>query len=187
MPISDATTTTLVEAEPEGLYEVIGTEVREKPPMGAYEYDLALVLAEAINAIARPLGLGRAFVEMLFDLRPAVDRSRRPDVAFVSTERWPMTRRAPREAAWKLAPDLAVEIVSPSNEVSDLLRKVEEYFRAGVRAVWVIEPDVLKVYAYTSPTAVRIFAVGDELDGGEVVPGFRIALSDLFGEEQPAA
>lgn len=187
MPITDATTTALVEAEPEGLYEVIGAEIREKPPMGAYEYDLANVLAEAIALIARPLGLGRVFVEMLFDLRPAVDRSRRPDVAFVSTERWPMTRRATREAAWKLVPDLAVEIVSPGNSHSDVLRKMREYFRAGVRAVWMVDPDGMEVYAYTSPTAVTIYAVGDELDGGGVVPGFRLGLRELCGEEEPAA
>lgn len=58
--------------------------------------------------------------------------------------------------------------------------KIEEYFRSGVRQVWVVYPGTSKVYLYDSSTSVRILQVGDDLDGGSMLPGFRLALEDLF-------
>ena len=60
------------------------------------------------------------------------------------------------------------------------LDKLEEYFKAGVRQVWVVYPRHSKVYAYTSTTAIRMLAPGDELDGGDVLPGFHLSVTDLF-------
>jgi Uma2 family endonuclease len=103
----------------------------------------------------------------------------------VAHERWPIERRAPQAAAWEVVPDLAVEIVSPTNKGYDDAIKLEEYFRAGTRLVWVVYPPTSKVYVYGSPTSVRILALGDELDGGAVLPGFRLPLATLFGPEAP--
>src|SRR5438874_1075007 len=110
--------------EPDGFYEVVGSLVVEKPPLGAFEYELASLLCLELGTFAKANRLGRAVVEMLFDLRPAVDRQRRPDVAFVSAERWPIGRRAPRVAAWAVVPDLAVEVVSPTNTVTGVMTKL---------------------------------------------------------------
>ena len=68
-------------------------------------------------------------------------------------------------------PDLAVEIVSLTNSADEVADKLEEYFKAGVRQVWVVYPVHTKVYVYSSTTAVQILAPGDELDGGDVLPG----------------
>ena len=114
---------------------------------------------------------------------------RRPDVSFVSSSRWPLDRGIPRTSAWDVVPDLAVEVVSPTNTAEAVLAKLEEYFRAGTRLVWVVFPDQEKVYVYESPTTVRILQAGDDLDGGAVLPGFRYSLAELFGDEggQPEA
>lgn len=170
--------------EPEGLYEVVDGRVVEKPPMGSYESELASILQEILGPFARSRGLGRVLTEMIFDLRPAVDRQRRPDVAFVSASSCPLHLRAPKVAAWAVVPELAVEIVSPTNPATEILAKVEEYFLAGSRAVWVVYPELAKLYAYDSPTSVRVLAPGDDLDGGAILPGFRVPVADLFG---PAA
>jgi Uma2 family endonuclease len=117
---------------------------------------------------------------MIFNFRPTVDRERRPDVAFVSFERWARDRRVPRTRAWAVAPDLAIEIVSPTNTADEIAEKLKDYFQVGVRNVWVVYPRQSKVYVYTSPTAIRVLALGDELDGGDVLPGFRLPLHKIF-------
>src|SRR3954471_21033560 len=95
-------------AEPDGLYEVVDGRVVEKV-MGAYEVDIANLLDDLLTEFARPPGLGRSHVEMLFLIDAASGLKRRPDVAFVSRERWPFGRRAPRQEAWDIVPDLIIE------------------------------------------------------------------------------
>jgi Uma2 family endonuclease len=169
--------------EPEGLYEVVEGQVVEKPLMGAYGVQIASMLQTFMDTFARSNGLGQAVAEMLFRIDPDRRLARRPDVAFIAVDRWPLGRRAPNTAAWEVVPDLAVEVISPQNKTLDDLKKLEEYFRAGTRMVWIVLPSVDKVYVYESPTAVTILALGDTLDGGAVLPGFRLPLRTLFGDE----
>jgi Uma2 family endonuclease len=171
-----------ITAEPEGLYEVVNGQVVEKPPMGAFESELACILMRLMDDFARTHGLGRAVAETLFRIAPGKGLERRPDVAFVSHQTWPLERRAPRTAVWEVVPDLAVEVISPTNRTVDDLQKVDDYFHAGARAVWLVVPTFAKVYVYDSPTPVKVLARGDELDGGAVLPGFRLALATFFGE-----
>jgi Uma2 family endonuclease len=168
------------------LYEVVDGRIVELPPMGVYETDIANLLAEALNAHARKGRLGRAFVELLF--RIDVDRNlkRRPDLAFVSRSKWPIGKRVPDAEAWDMVPDLAVEVVSDSNGANEIVVKVNDYFRTGSRLVWVVYPVVRQVYVYCSATDVHILAEQDDLDGGEVVPGFRFPLETLFEDEPDA-
>jgi Uma2 family endonuclease len=169
------------QSEPNGLYEVVDGRIVEKA-MGAYEYWLAGVMHGMLDRYAEAHPVGRALIEMIFDFRPHVDRERRPDVAFVCFERWARDRRIPRTRSWSVIPDLAVEIISLTNTADEVAEKLEEYFQVGVRQVWVIYPRQAKVYAYTSTTAVRVLTPGDELDGGDVLPGFRLSLRDLFNK-----
>lgn len=176
--------------EPEGRYEVIGTLVVEKPLMGAFEATFASWLFELMAPFVRSHGLGQMVGETLFDLRPEVDRQRRPDLAFVSAERWPVDRRAPRLNAWSMVPDLAIEIVSPTNTASDLLVRAREYLQAGTRLVWVVYPleEEVQVYDAANPSHIRRFLKHEALDGGAVLPGFRLELATLFtDDETPAA
>lgn len=168
------------------LFEVIDGVVVECPPMGSLEIDLANFLAQQLTLHAVPRGSGQAFVEPLFRLERRSRNRRRPDVAFVSAAKWPVGKRVPRANAWEMAPDLAVEVVSPSDLAADLDRKLVEYFEAGVSLVWVVYPETRRVFVFSSATEVRILSASDELDGGAVIPGFRLALTRLFdGDQEP--
>ena len=92
-------------------------------------------------------------------------------MAFVSAAKWPLDRRAPKTTAWAVIPELAIEIVSPTNSATEVLGKVQEYVTAGVTLVWIIYPDQEQVYAYESPTGITVLARGDTLDGRKVLPG----------------
>lgn len=168
-----------VPSEPEGLYEVVDGRIVEKA-IGAYECWFAAVMFGVLDPFNRANPIGRVVQEMIFDLRPHVARERRPDVAFVSFERWALDRRLPRAPSWAVIPDLAVEILSRTNTADEVAEKLEEYFKVGVRRVWVVYPRQQWVYDYSSTTAVRVLAPGDDLDGGDVLPGFRLSVTDLF-------
>lgn len=79
-------------------------------------------------------------------------------------------------------PDLAVEVVSPTNTYGEVVDKVAEYLRAGVRSVWVVYPLGQTVSVHDGSRRVMIFRGVDELDGDEILPGFRLRLNDLFDE-----
>ncbi len=148
--------------------------------MGAYECWLAVVIYGVLSRYVEANPRGRALIEMIFDFRPAVRRERTPDVAFVSFERWGKDRPIPRTRSWAVVPELAVEVVSPTNTADGVAEKLEEYFQVGVRRVWVVYPRQSKVYVYSSPAEVRVLVLGDELDGGDLLPGFRLPLTSLF-------
>ncbi len=170
------------EVEPEGLYEFVDGKFLEKPPLGAFELALANILGQSMSAYLREKPLGRVFIEMIFRIKSSPRLDRRPDIAFVSNLTWPMDRNVPRTAAWKVVPDLAIEVISPFNRTVEDARKVEEYFEAGTKAVWVILPDLAKIYVYSAPNSISIHGHGDILDASPVLPGFQLVLADLFGE-----
>src|SRR5207245_7354599 len=130
--------------------------------------------------------LGTVVVEMLFILDAERDLRRRPDVAFVSSQRWPLDRELPESGDWAVVPELAVEVVSPNDLLQNVLAKMREYFQVGVSQVWIVLPTERQVYVYNSPTDVRIRSSSDELDGGTLLPGFRLSVATLFTREVPA-
>ena len=102
-----------------------------------------------------------------------------PDVAFVSWARIP-GGRFPEEPIPDLVPDLAVEVISPSNTRKEMEEKLKEYFEKGVRLVWFVRPRSRMVDVYTSAEAFTRLTASATLDGGEVLPGFSILVADLF-------
>jgi Uma2 family endonuclease len=162
------------------LYEIIdGRRVRTSP-MGVFAVWTAFRLARFLANFAEE-NLGRAITEALFHLPAPIKRDRRPDVAFVSYERWAKDRPIPpTDNAWDVVPNLAIEVVSPTDSVEELEQKIAEYFRAGVQRVWVVHPTRSKVHVYQSPTQITVLLQNDVLDGGTVVPGFKLALAELF-------
>jgi Uma2 family endonuclease len=101
-----------------------------------------------------------------------------PDVSFVAMGRFP-DEKVPDDFG-NLAPDLAVEVLSPHDRPRYVLDKVGEYIEAGVRLVWVIDPGAQRAVVYRSLTDVREFGAADELNGEDVLPGFRCALRDVL-------
>ncbi len=172
----------------ETFYEVIDGQRREMPIMSAYTSMVATRLTGHLFIHATTHNLGEVVSEALFRLPLAEDahRNRRPDVAFVSFERWPADRPRSQEAnAWDVVPDLAVEVISPNDLAEDQLDKVLEYFRAGVRQVWVIYPRQRLAYVYESPGRIIVRNDTEALEGGAIVPGFQLPLASLFDQPQP--
>ena len=103
-----------------------------------------------------------------------------PDVAFASWDRFP-DRKVPKKPVPSLVPDLVVEVLSESNTPAEMERKRGEYFDAGVRLIWEIDPErePSSVYTADGRSAARRLAT---LDGGDVLPGFSLELSELFAE-----
>ncbi len=167
-------------------YEVVDGQIVELPPMGAYECDMASFLAFMLGQVVHAQQLGKVVVETLFWLDRAGKLKRRPDLAFVSAKKWPIRRRAPKTEAWDLIPDLVVEVVSESNTAKEVIQKVVDYVSAGSRLVWVVYPDLKQVHVYTDLTSARILTEPAELDGGDVVPGFRLSLTELFEDADSA-
>lgn len=161
-------------------YEVVDGQVVEEPPLGAREGCIATAIAALLDQFVRVRRLGRVAGEVLFVLRAEPRLHRKPDVAFVSAGRWALTRPVARAAAWDVIPDLAVEVVSPTDLAVDVQAKIAEYFAVGVRLVWVVFPDQAEVYAYESPRVVRIFGREEAVDGGAVLPGFAMPLAEVF-------
>jgi Uma2 family endonuclease len=82
--------------------------------------------------------------------------------------------------AWDIVPELMVEVVSPNDLAQELVERLEEYWAAGAQRVWVVYPTQRLVYVYEAARQVRILGPADELDGGGVLPGFRVAIASLF-------
>lgn len=166
-------------AEDGRLYELVDNTLVEKA-MGWQESVLAMALAQwlrnyldvhNLGVITGPDGMSRLFGETV----------RGPDVAFVSWSRLP-GGRLPTDPVPLLVPDFVIEVLSISNTRSEMTRKRREYFQAGVRLVWMIDPRRRTVAVFTSPEAVTIAEEFDRIDGGEVLPGWTVELEKLFSE-----
>jgi Uma2 family endonuclease len=166
--------------ESDVLYEVVNGQRVELPPMGTFECWVASRLIGALNPFCSLHGLGRAVVESLFLLDEKTKLQRRPDVAFVSYDRWPKDRKLTSDNAWAVVPDLAIEVVSPSNTFPEVVAKVREYCQFGCKLVWVVVPSEEKVYVYRSPTEVRILSATDMLQDETLLPSFQMSVAELF-------
>jgi Uma2 family endonuclease len=88
----------------------------------------------------------------------------------------------PSSDPWDVAPDWVLEVISYTNTCDDLMDRLQAYFGAGARQVWVIYPRHQRVYQYTSETAVRVLTPADEIDGGDLFPGLRVPVPALFAD-----
>ncbi len=167
----------LLEAPAKRMCELVDGVLVEKP-MGLKESALATALSGPLDAFAEKHDLGFVTGEAgALRLMPGLVRI--PDVSFIAWEKVPK-HEVPEEPIPDLFPDLAVEVFSKGNTLAEMARKLGEYFRVGVRMVWIIYPKTQTAEIYTSPTRVRKVAKTGALDGGMVVPGFRLPLKRLF-------
>jgi Uma2 family endonuclease len=122
--------------------------------------------------------LGFVTSEIGFILARDPDTVRGPDVAFLSFER--LGSHALPEKWPSFAPDLVVEVISPSDRPKQIRDKVRDWFAGGARRVWLFYPRTRNVYALRSPTDVQVLGAGDTLTGGDVLPGFSCPVAELF-------
>lgn len=161
------------------LAELVDGVLVEKA-MGYKESMLALCLARLLMDWTLPRNLGLVTgPDGCLRLFPGLVRI--PDVAFASWDRVP-GRRVPDEPIPDLVPDLVIEVLSESNTPGEMARKCREYFEAGVRLVWLVDPATRNVAVHTGPAAFTVLDADATLDGGAVLPGFSFSLRALFAE-----
>ena len=155
-------------------YEYVNGELvpMSMPTMehGELSFNIVILLGNYV----RQHQLGKVYIaETTF----AVGQSgRKPDAAFVSQAHLPENRRQTSP----VPPDLAIEVVSPSDKVYDVQEKVFEYLDAGTQMVWVVEPVSKTVTVYRSRNNITILTTDDTLTGENVVEGFRCSVADIF-------
>jgi Uma2 family endonuclease len=159
--------------------ELIRGELKVMSPSKLLHGIVCARIAAALINFVEPNDLGVAFgAETGFVVERDPDSVLGADAAFVSHERLAAVEDI--DKFFPSAPDLAVEVMSPSNTMREMGEKVALYFGAGARAVWVFNPKKKTVAVYTSPTDVQVLSEHDTLEGGEVLSGFRLELSKLF-------
>lgn len=155
-------------------YELVNGELQEVPATVRHDEVGAIVIYRLT-----PFIIGRGVLcsaQAGFRMRNGNLRS--PDVSFIRRERLP-NGVAP-DTFGEGAPDLCIEIISSSEERIEIERKVREYFEAGAEQVWHLFPETSRVTVFTSHTDFQTFEATDEIDGGTLLPGFRLLVSGLF-------
>ena len=164
-------------------YELVAGELRQMSPTGAMHGIVTVRLTLAIGNHVQANNLGFVFgAETGFKLATNPDTVRAPDVAFVSRERLPQD--ADINKFLPVAPDLAVEVVSPTDTVYEVEEKIAEWLAAGARAVWVANPKRRTVTIHRAEQAPQILSESDSIEGGEALPGFSYSLAGLFEVEK---
>ncbi len=160
-------------------YELVEGELVEVPGAGGVHAELVMNLLLLLHPFVSGRDLGRVYADGLsYIIKRGPDLVRVPDVSFVSRERIPAGGIP--VGFWPGAPDLAVEIVSPNDRAEDVREKVREYLAGGVRLVWVLWPSSRSVSVHAPGAPTRELRPDDELDGGELLPGFRVPVAELF-------
>jgi Uma2 family endonuclease len=152
--------------------------------VGWYESLIAGLILTKLNRFLEIHDLGKA-LGADGALQVLVKLVRIPGVSFISWARW-RKKKLPRRPIPALVPDLAVEVLSEGNTESEMERKLREYFRAGVRLAWYVDPGTRGARSYTFPDDVIEVPEDGELDGGAVLPGFKLSLRRLFAEADRA-
>ena len=160
-------------------YELVKGELRKMSPSGSEHGAIIVNITILLGQYVKANKLGVCFgAETGFKIGSDPDTVRAPDVAFVRSDRIP-ERGIPKKF-WQGAPDLAVEVLSPGDTFSEVEEKVEQWLDAGARAVWAINPRRRIVSIFRPMTDATRLPEGEELDGGDVAPGFRCKVSEIF-------
>ena len=167
----------LCDREPKRLCELIDGVLVEKV-MGTPESRLAARLLQILQNYLDEHDLG-ILTGADGPLQILSDQVRFPDVAFIGYDRIP-EGADPATPVPDWIPSLAVEILSPNNTKAEMTRKLRDYFEAGVELVWYVDPPTRTVRVYHSPETVTTLTEADDLDGEQLLPGFRLSIRDWF-------
>ena len=160
-------------------FELVHGELIEVAGSGAEHGAIALNVGSVLRVFVRQHRLGIVSGDSTsYILVRGPDITRIPDVSFVASNRIP--EGGVSKAFWPIPPDLAIEIVPPGDSAMELRKKVREYLEAGTRLVWVLWPDERAVTAYPAGAELHEYGSDDELDGGDVLPGFRVRVAEPF-------
>jgi Uma2 family endonuclease len=157
--------------------ELVDGELVRMSPSFLPEARVVRTVQRILDNFVFPRHLGEIFgPDLGYELTP--HRVRAPDVSFVSAEKFAAYGN-PQEFA-KVVPDLAVEVISPEVKYGYLQRKIRDYFEAGVRLLWIVDPALQTVTVHRSPVDLRVLTTADTLSGEDVLPGFSCPAAELF-------
>lgn len=160
-------------------HELVKGELLTMTPAGTTHGMVAARLARLLGNWVDERGLGYVLgAETGFKLATDPDTVRAPDASFVAMQRIPP--EGVPEKYWPGAPDLAAEVVSPGDSYEEVRAKVQEWLEAGTRLVWVVRPRARQVEVHTPDGRIALRGAEDELDGGDVLPGFACRVAALF-------
>ena len=167
---------TAVALDPEKDYEIVDGQPEEKAMAGARHGSVVMRLGARLQMHVEQHHLGGIYSP---DTTFQIGRNERlPDLAFVSTGRMPDSGEP--EGIWPMAPDLAIEVISPNDLWEKVQSKVQEYLIAGVRQVWLVSWQQRTVSIYDSPTHITILTEDDTLTSNALLPGFSCRVSEIF-------
>ena len=159
--------------------ELVSGELTTMTPTGLEHGVVIMRLGELLSPFVRQHGLGvLSGGDPGFVLARDPDTVRAPDLAFIRKERLATNPVGP--TFWSGAPDLAVEVMSPNDTVHKVDEKAKVWLKAGVEMVWVVNPAWCTVTVYRSARDIKTLTEDNDLDGGDVLPGFRCRVADLF-------
>ena len=158
--------------------ELIAGEIKRMSPPGIRHGGIAFRIAYLLGQSVVPRQLGEILVcDSGFIIARDPDTVRGPDVAFISADR---ASAVLPEGFWPGAPDLAVEVVSPSDTLQDVEEKVDDWLNGGTRLVWIVNPKRRTVTIHRPGADVRLLNERDELSGEDVTPGFACKVGEIF-------
>ena len=161
---------------PEREYEIVNGNLEEKEMGGAKHSGVGTRLIVRLGGFVEAHRLGGVYgPDATFQIGL---NERLPDISFVSAKRIPPEGEP--DGKWLIAPDLAIEIISPNDLFERVYSKVVEYFAAGVNQVWLISTEQKSIIIYRSLTEAITLFEGDEIIGDDLLPGFRCYVSELF-------
>ena len=161
------------------VYDLIDGELRRRQPVGAEHGIIGSGILSRLWTFVHEHDLGEILLsETIYVYRRDPDRSLKPDVSFVRADRLPIGADIRRPLT--IPPDLAVEVVSPNDRAGNVEQRIQRYLRFGVPLLWVLWPRRRAITVYANGRLVCELGEGDELDGGDVLPGFRVAVAELF-------
>ncbi len=163
-----------------GPCELIDGRIVPMSPTSKEHGSLESRLDRSLGTFVEAHGLGETFVgEVGIYIRRNPDRIRAADFAFVSKER---LAQGSAEGFLDVAPELVVEIISPTDRWAEVRQKLEDYFSIGVLRVWLIEPKARDILVHRSPTEMQKLTEADTLRGEGALEGFSLSVSELFAE-----
>ena len=161
--------------------ELVKGELIRKMPTGILPGIIVARLAAALSVFVRQRKLGEVLgAETGFKLQLNPDTLRAPDVSFLSREKFLQVKNISK--FFSGAPDLAIEVISPSETFQDVQEKIEEYLAAGVPLIWIIRPKQLTITVYRPNRELKVLHEADELDGEDIIPGFHCLIEEILGD-----
>ena len=161
--------------------ELIAGEIVTKMPTGHPHGFIENIIGALLYIYLKTNQIGRALTgEVGIYTQRDPDQIRAADVVYISHEQ---LAKAQETGYLDVAPELVVEIMSPANSWTEAQEKLTEYFAIGVQVVWIVDPQLEQVHVYRSLEEVKLLQKEDELSSEEILPGFRVALTEIFDAE----